>query len=237
MERRRRPVGLLAAPVAVGRPRQRLLRRLRRRLHKDTTVREGAERERPPSPSPRVHNATVHRKRLMRLLVVRTISGDGTGGRVSSGSSGGRVSSAGKGRVGRASCRDLDVPAWLDRRVRRRTREKTVIERPLALPAHAAAIEAQPPRLAPLLGLFWPRVPDTGKLRTLRKLRTTRTTHARLQSCVPKRTREKKEKRPHASLPSALRFQLQLKRAPLACAETLHLSHRHLNVSSTGGSP
>ena len=222
MERRRGQVGLAAAPVAVGRPRLHRLRRLRRRLRKDTIVREGAER--PPSPpSPRVHNATVHRKRLMRLLEVRTISGDGTGGRVSSGSSGGRVSSgssggrvssAGKERVGRASCRDLDVPAWLDRRVRRRTREKTVIERPLALPAHAAAIEAQPPRLAPLLGLFWPRVPDTGKLRTLRKLRTTRTTHARLQSCVRKRTREKKEKRPHAFLPRALRFQLQLKRAP-----------------------
>ena len=202
MERRRGHVGLAAAPVAVGRPRLHRLRRLRRRLHKDTTVREGAER--PPSPpSPRVHNATVHRKRLMRLLEVRKTSGgvavqtansDGTGGRVSSGSSGGRVSSAGKERVGRASCRDLDVPAWLDRRVRRRTREKTLIERPLALPAHAAAIEAQAPRFAPLLGLFWPRVPVTGKLRTLRKLRTTRTTHARLQSCVRKRTRAKRKR-------------------------------------------
>ena len=199
MERRRGRVGRAAAPVAVGRPRRHRLRRLRRRLRNATIVREVAER------STLAASAQRHRsrKRLMRLLEVRTTSGDGTGGRVSSGSSGGRVSSgssggrvssAGKERVGRASCRDLDVPAWLDRRVRRRTREKTLIERPLALPAHAAAIEAQPPRFAPLLGLFWPRVPVTGKLRTLRKLRTTQTTHARLQSCVRKRTRAKRKR-------------------------------------------
>ena len=91
-------------------------------------------------------------------------------------------------QVGRASCRDLDVPAWFDSRVRRRT-ARGLIERPLALPAaHAAAIEADAPRFPPFLDLSWPRVPVTGKLRTLRKFRTKQTTHARLQSCVRKRT-------------------------------------------------